>query len=236
VNLPVAILAGGLATRLRPVTATIPKALVEVAGAPFVFHQLALLRERGVERVVLCLGHLGEQVEAAVGDGRRWGLEVACVRDGPRLLGTGGALRNALPHLGDRFLVLYGDSWLDCDYGDVARSFVESGRAGIMTVYRNDGRWDTSNVVMAGGRIVKYSKVDRDPAMGWIDWGLGGLTAAALAGYPPDEPLDLAAVYSDLVARGELAAYEVGNRFYEIGSPAGLEETRRHLERKKEQP
>jgi NDP-sugar pyrophosphorylase family protein len=228
--LPVAILAGGLATRLRPVTERIPKALVEVAGKPFVVHQLELLRARGVSRAVLCLGYLGEQVAAVVGDGRALGLEVACSYDGDRLLGTGGALRAALPLLGDRFLVLYGDSWLDCDYAAVAGAFVASGRLGLMTVFRNGGRWDESNVVFRDGRIVRYEKGVRDPEMEHIDYGLGALRAEALAPYPAGEPLDLAAVYRDLLGRGELAGYEVAERFYEIGSPRGLEETRRHLE------
>jgi NDP-sugar pyrophosphorylase family protein len=230
VTLPVAILAGGLATRLRPITAKIPKALVEVAGKPFVVHQVELLRSRGVRRVVLCLGHLGEQVEALVGDGRALGMEIACSYDGDRLLGTGGALRRALPALGDRFLVLYGDSYLDCDYADVARRFVESGRLGLMTVFRNAGLWDASNVVFRDGRILRYTKGSRDPDMEHIDYGLGALRAEAFRAYPEGEPLDLAAVYQDLLARGELAGYEVARRFYEIGSPAGLEETRRLLE------
>ncbi len=228
-TLPVAILAGGLATRLRPVTEKIPKALVEIAGKPFVVHQLALLRAGGVRRVVLCLGHLGEQVEALVGDGRRFGLEVACAYDGPRLLGTGGALRRALPLLGERFLVLYGDSYLECDYAAVSRSFEASGKLGLMTVFRNEGRWDTSNVVFRDGRILRYSKTARSPEMEHIDYGLGGLSAEALRPYPGDAPLDLAAVYQDLLARGELAGFEVAERFYEIGSPEGLRETRRHL-------
>ena len=228
-TLPVAILAGGLATRLRPVTEKIPKALVEVAGRPFVVHQLELLRARGVRRVVLCLGYLGEQVEALVGDGAAFGLDVSCSYDGDRLLGTGGALRTALPLLGDRFLVLYGDSYLDCDYAAIARAFVESGRAGLMTVYRNLGRFDASNVVFRDGRIVRYTKGVRDLEMEHIDYGLGALHASALAPYPAGEPLDLARVYQDLLARGELAGFEVGERFYEIGSPQGLEETRRHL-------
>ncbi len=228
-TLPVAILAGGLATRLRPVTEKIPKALVEVAGKPFVVHQLELLRTRGIGRVVLCLGYLGEQVEALVGDGRRFGLEVACSYDGDRLLGTGGALRRALPLLGERFLVLYGDSYLDCDYLDVARRFVESGRLGLMTVFRNAGLWDSSNVVFRDGRILRYSKGPRDSEMEHIDYGLGALSARAFAPYPEGAPLDLATVYEDLLARGELAGVEVARRFYEIGSPQGLEETRRFL-------
>jgi NDP-sugar pyrophosphorylase family protein len=229
VTLPVAILAGGLATRLRPVTSVVPKAMVEVAGKPFVAHQLELLRSRGVRRVVLCLGHLGEQVEAFVGGGSAFGLEIACSYDGDRLLGTGGALRRALPALGDGFLVLYGDSYLDCDYADVARTFVEAGTLGLMTVFRNEGRWDASNVLFRDGRILRYSKRDRSPEMEHIDYGLGALRAAAFEPYAEGAPLDLATVYEDLLGRGQLAGYEVARRFYEIGSPEGLEETRRLL-------
>jgi NDP-sugar pyrophosphorylase family protein len=236
VTLPVAILAGGLATRLRPVTSAIPKALVEVAGRPFVEHQLALLRRAGVERVVLCVGHLGEQVEAALGDGRRHGLTLAYAHDGGTLLGTGGALRQALPLLGEAFMVLYGDSYLECDYAAVARAFLAGGRLGLMTVFRNEGRWDGSNVELSEGRILRYDKRAPAGTMTHIDWGLGALRAEALSGYPAGRPLDLAEVYRDLLARGELAAYEVQQRFYEIGSPAGLEETRHHLTAAPETP
>jgi NDP-sugar pyrophosphorylase family protein len=229
VTLPVAILAGGLATRLRPITADVPKALLDVAGRPFVEHQLDLLRRSGVERVVLCLGHLGEQVQTALGDGRRFGLSLAYAHDGGTLLGTGGALRHALPILGEAFLVLYGDSYLECDYAAVAHHFEASGRLGLMTVFRNEGRWDTSNVEYRDGHIVRYDKTDRTSAMTHIDWGLGALRAGALTGYPEGRPLDLATVYRDLLARGQLATWEASQRFYEIGSPAGLDETRRHL-------
>ena len=227
-TLPVAILAGGLATRMHPITATIPKALVDVAGKPFVVHQLELLREAGVERVVLCIAHLADQVEAALGDGRAYGIHIAYAHDGGTLLGTGGALKRALPLLGDSFLVLYGDSYLDCDYAGIARAFLTSGKLGLMTVYANAGQYDASNVEWRDGRIVRYDK--RDTAgMTHIDWGLGAFRAAAFVGYPADTKLDLATVYQDLLANGQLFGYEVTKRFYEIGSPAGLEDTRRLL-------
>jgi NDP-sugar pyrophosphorylase family protein len=229
VRLPVAILAGGLATRLRPLTETIPKALIDVEGKPFVVHQLELLRKHGVERAVLCVGHLGEQVKATVGDGRSLGIDVEYSYDGPELLGTGGALRRALPQLGERFLVLYGDAYLECDYGDVAQHFMESEKLGLMTVYRNEGQWDTSNVSFRNGRILRYNKDQRDPEMLHIDYGLGALRAEALKGYSAERPLDLAKVYQDLLGRDELAAFEVETRFYEVGSPAGLEEFRQRL-------
>jgi NDP-sugar pyrophosphorylase family protein len=221
----VAILAGGLATRLKPITATIPKALVEVAGKPFIVHQLALLRQHGIQRVVLCIAHLAEQVEAALGDGRAYGIEIAYAHDGGKLLGTGGALRKALPLLGDTFLVLYGDSYLTCNYTDIARTFKASGRLGLMTVFENEGQYDASNVEYRDGRILRYDKINT-AGMSHIDYGLGGFRAEAFAGYPADAKLDLVTVYQDLLARDEVAGYEVKERFYEIGSPAGLEETR----------
>lgn len=228
-TLPVAILAGGLATRLGPITQTVPKALLDVAGAPFVVHQLALLRAAGVRRAVLCVAHLADQIEAVLGDGAALGVEVLYSNDGGQLLGTGGALRRALPLLGDHFLVLYGDSYLTCDYAAIARAFLASGKQGLMTVYENHGQYDASNVEFRAGRIVRYDKTPGLTGMTHIDYGLGAFAAAALAGYPADQRLDLAAVYRDLLARDELYGYEVFERFYEIGSAAGLEETRRLL-------
>jgi NDP-sugar pyrophosphorylase family protein len=227
--LPVAILAGGLATRLWPISETIPKVLVDVDGQPFAEHQLALLRRNGYRRIVFLVGHLGEQVQAALGDGSQYGVEVAYAFDGPRLLGTGGAIRQALPLLGEAFLTLYGDSYLDVDYQAIEAAFLASGKLALMTVFHNEGRWDTSNVVYRDGRIVRYDKTDRSPEMTHIDYGLNAFRVEAFAGYPFDQPLDLATVQRDLAARGELAGYEVATRFYEIGSPAGLEETRAYL-------
>lgn len=233
-ELPVAILAGGLATRMGALTADTPKALLDVAGEPFVFHQLRLLRAGGFRRVVMCVGHLGERVQAAVGDGRRFDLEVEWLFDGPRLLGTGGALRRALPRLGPRFAVVYGDSYLRCDYRAIARAFLASGKLALMTVYRNDGAFDASNVELEGAsaesgsaaRIAVYDKKRRTPAMHHIDYGLGLFDARAFDGVPDDRPGDLAALYQELLARGELAGFEVPERFHEIGSVAGLEELR----------
>jgi N-acetyl-alpha-D-muramate 1-phosphate uridylyltransferase len=229
VSLPTAILAGGLATRLRPTTETIPKALIEVAGRPFVEHQLAWLRDQGVRRVVFCVAYRGEMIQTAVGDGSRWDLSIDYVFDGERLLGTGGALKRALPTLGPAFFVLYGDSYLNCDLVQIERAFIASRRAGLMTILRNDNRWDRSNVLFEEGRIVRYDKRNWTPDMRHIDYGLGVLTEGALARFPSDEPFDLATVYERLLAAGELAAFEVGDRFYEIGSPEGLEETRAFL-------
>jgi NDP-sugar pyrophosphorylase family protein len=228
-SLPVAILAGGLATRLRPVTEQIPKALVDVAGAPFAVHQVAWLREQGVDRIVFCVGYRGEMIRDELGDGSRWNVSIEYVFDGDRLLGTGGALKRALPTLREAFFVMYGDSYLNCDLPAIERAFRASGRAGLMTVFRNDNRWDGSNVLFVDGRLLRYDKRNRTPDMRHIDYGIGVLTARALASFPSDEPFDLAAVYHQLLADGELVGFEVSERFYEIGSPEGLAETRAFL-------
>lgn len=227
--LPVAILAGGVASRLQPLTQTLPKSLVVVAGKPFIAHQLNLLRREGVKRVVLCVGHLGEKIEQAIGDGRELGLHVAYSFDGSRLMGTGGALRRALPLLGEEFFVLYGDSYLDVALPPIEIAFRRHNMPALMTVFRNDGRWDTSNVVFDGSRIVCYDKQARRADMRYIDYGLGVVTAQALSGREVEQPFDLSEVYTDLAGRGRLAGYEVLQRFYEIGTPAGLEETDRYL-------
>jgi NDP-sugar pyrophosphorylase family protein len=221
---PVAILSGGLATRMRPVTEKIPKALLPVAGRPFLAHQLDLLRQRGVRRVVLCVGYLGEKIREAFPDGKPWGMTLQYSFDGPTLLGTGGTVRQALPLLGENFFVLYGDSYLPTDYDAVAKAFVRSGKPALMTVFRNEGKWDTSNVEFHDARIVTYDKRQRTSKMQYIDYGLSVLTPPVFAGLEANVPLDLAEVFQKLVATEQLAGYEVHERFYEAGSPAGLAE------------
>jgi NDP-sugar pyrophosphorylase family protein len=237
--LTVAILAGGLATRLRPITETVPKSLLALNGEPFAVHQLRLLQSRGIRQVVLCVGYLGELVQNAIGDGSALGLQVDYSFDGPALLGTAGAVRNALPKLGESFFVMYGDSYLPCDYAAIARSFESASVLGMMTVFRNEGKWDTSNVEFEAGKfeagkfeagkILAYSKTNRTPRMRYIDYGLGVFRAEAFQGLPPGKTCDLTELYADLLQRKQLAAFEVRERFYEIGSPAGLQETAEFL-------
>ncbi|MEO7270602.1 MAG: sugar phosphate nucleotidyltransferase [Vicinamibacterales bacterium] len=228
-SLPVAILAGGMATRLGSVTATIPKALIEVADRPFAEHQLRWLKGEGVDHVVFCVAHLGSMIQEALGDGSRFGLTLDYVFDGVPLLGTAGALKRALPILGDSFFVLYGDSLLTCALDPIEQAFRAGGRAGLMTVYRNDDQFDRSNVRFADGRLQRYDKVTRTPDMRHIDYGLGVLTARALATVPDGTPCDLATVYQRLLADDDLVGFEIHERFYEIGSHEGLEQTRAFL-------
>ncbi len=231
-EVPVALLAGGLATRLRPITQTIPKAMVEVAGRPFIDHQLTLLQTKGIRRVVLCLGHLGEQIEAHVGDGRKLGLNVSYSYDGARLVGTGGALRRAVSLLGDLCWVLYGDSYLNIDYRAILDAFHGSGAEAMMTVYQNGNRWDRSNVIFHEGRLICYDKRRPAPEMTHIDYGASLLRTSLLHEIPADEPYDLAELFHRLVAEGKMVGHEIYERFYEIGSPSGLAEAQVYLGRR----
>jgi N-acetyl-alpha-D-muramate 1-phosphate uridylyltransferase len=229
--LTVAILAGGLAKRLRPITETIPKALVEVAGRPFIEWQLDYLYRQDIKHVVLCLGYLGEQIEVLIGDGKRFGLKIDYSYDGDQLLGTGGALKKALPLLGGAFFIYYGDSYLPIRFADVEDSFRQQGLPALMTVLKNDGRWDRSNVIFSDGNLLEYNKHSPSKNMDYIDYGLGVLSAGLLLSFPDAQFFDLADVYQRLAFEGRLSGYEVFERFYEIGSFEGLKETEQFLTR-----
>ena len=210
-------------------TETVPKSLLEVSGEPFAVHQLRLLQSKAIRHIVFCVGHLGELIQSAIGDGGALGLQVDYSFDGPAFLGTAGAVRNALPKLADSFFVMYGDSYLPCDYAAIAQTFKTAGVLGMMTVFRNEGKWDTSNVEFEAGKIVAYSKTDRTPRMRYIDYGLGVFRAEAFRDLPAGKVCDLTELYTDLLRRKQLAAFEVQERFYEIGSPEGLRETAEFL-------
>jgi NDP-sugar pyrophosphorylase family protein len=224
---PVCILAGGLGTRLGDRVRETPKPLIEVAGEPFLLHQLRLLAAHGVSEVVLCVGYLGELIEARIGE-ERFGVRIRYSFDAPELDGTLGAVRRAQPLLGERFLVLYGDTYLRVDYAAVARLWLQSGLPAVMTVLRNDGRWDTSNVLYDDGVVVRYDKDDPTPEMRWIDYGLGGLSERAIATVGPEER-ELSGLYRALAQRKELMGFPAEERFYEIGSASALAETEAFL-------
>lgn len=227
--LPVIILAGGLATRLHPVTKTIPKSLIEIQGEPFIAHQLRLLRKQGITEVIMCIGFLGEQIIDYVGDGHLFNLQVRYVTDGPVLLGTGGAIKKALPYIQDAFFVLYGDSYLPCDYKAAQNAFLVSHKLALMTIFRNQGQWDTSNVEFSQGVLRAYDKINRNSRMHYIDYGLGLFHKNAFLGLPDNEAYDLATLYQELLQQNELACFEVKQRFYEVGSFTGIEELNHYL-------
>ncbi|WP_419419393.1 nucleotidyltransferase family protein [Legionella sp. D16C41] len=228
-SLPVALLVGGLATRLLPLTKKTPKSLVKVAGEYFINYQLRYLRQQGISEVVLCLGHLGEQIEAVVGDGSTYELTVHYSWDGEAPLGTGGAIKQALPYLGETFFILYGDSYLPIDFAEVERAFFKSNRPALMTVFKNMNQGDKSNVLFNENTVIEYNKNQPLPEMNYIDYGLSILSASLLNSLPKGKAFDLADLFHELSLRGELAGHEVFEPFYEIGSITGLNETAKYL-------
>ena len=235
-RVPVALLCGGLATRLASITRAIPKALIDVAGQPFIDHQLDLLAHNGIRQVVLCIGHLGEQIQQYVGDGSSRGLIVRYSYDGDSPAGTGGAIRWAAPMLGDLFWIMYGDSYMEIDYRAILDRFVDSEALGLMTVIRNNDRWDRSNVIFRDGKLLRYDKAERSPEMNYIDYGVQLLRREAITRIPVGAKADLADLYRQLVSERRMIGYEISNRFYEIGTPQALEETRRFLQNRTERP
>jgi NDP-sugar pyrophosphorylase family protein len=222
-----AILAGGLGTRLGRLSENLPKALMPVAGRPFIHHQLQLLKKNGFERVVVLAGYLGKMIEESVGDGSRFNLKVDYCFDGPVLLGTGGAVKKALNLLPERFMIIYGDSYLDLNYRLVEQAYLQSGLPALMTVYRNEDRYDLSNVVFEEGVIRLYDKNLRSPLMRHIDYGLGCLDSSIFVDWEGE--FSLAEVYGSLSKRSLLAGFLVEKRFYEIGSLSGLNELDAYL-------
>lgn len=219
-----ALLVGGRATHLHPVTRTTPQSLIEMAGEPFLAHQLRLIRAGGIREVVLCCGFCGDQIEEFAGNGCEFDLSITYSHDGDRPLGTGGALRAALPLLGRWFLVMYGDSWLTEPLQPIWNAFLDSQQPALMTVFRNDNRWGASNVQYSHGLVLRYDENQSCPAMHHIDYGLEAMDASVLTRWTvPD--FDLADVLTALADHSLLAGYETAGRVYEIDSFPALRET-----------
>ncbi len=213
-----------MGTRLRPITQTIPKSLVPICGRPFLEYQLEVLSRSGVEHVVICLGHLGEMIEEYFGDGRQFGLSIRYWTEEDCLLGTAGAIKNAEDLLDDAFFVIYGDTYPIVDFPRVMQHFLSHDRLGLMVVYRNENRWDRSNVIVDGALVRVYDKHQKLPGMAYIDFGVSVFRREAFAHIPRGASADLAAVYHPLIQQEQLLAYETLHRFYEIGSLDGLRE------------
>lgn len=225
-SIQVVILAGGMGTRIKSVAGDLPKALIPVADKPFILHQFELLKKNGLTDVLLLTGYRGEMIEDVVGDGSEFGMHVDFVQEDPdSLLGTGGALLNAKDKLADAFMTLYGDSYLPVDYRAMAEWYQAQQRPAVMSVYFNRGQWDHSNVRIDGDRVAYYDKTAKEGEADYIDYGLSILTRDIVESYAEAPmPLDMAVILMDLVQKDKLAAYEVSQRFYEIGKPSGLEE------------
>ncbi len=223
--LTVAILAGGLATRLHPLTKKIPKALLNVSGHPFIFHQLLYLRKQGIKKVVLCVGHLGEMIESYVGDGSKFDLEVVYSSDQTKLLGTGGAIKKAIPLLGEKFFILYGDTFLPISFDIVEKEFTKKKLSSLMTILKNNGKWDKSNVLLKPNQLIEYNKQNPSDDMNYIDYGLSILNSYIFDIYPKNYFFDLSSVFEQLSNKKQLWGFEVYERFYEIGTSDSLKET-----------
>lgn len=217
------ILAGGLGTRLGELTASIPKPMVLIHGRPFLQYQIELLKKNGINSILLCIGHLGEAIQAYFGDGSRLGVRISYSHEGEKLLGTGGCLKNAEPHLESAFFVMYGDSYLMLDYAAVEKAFQSDPEKGLMVVYKNNNQYDQSNITVAQGYILDYG-IDKAAPKAYIDEGLSVLRKDFLADFKSGEVFSLGSLFQKLIRQRKLRALETSQRFYEIGSPAGFEE------------
>lgn len=217
----VVILAGGLATRMRPATEKIPKSLLTVANKPFIHHQLSLLQTQGITSVVLCVGFLGEMIEAYVGSGAQYGMQVQYVYDGDTLRGTGGAIKNALPLLDKTFYILYGDSYLDCDYSAMHKTYASAKQSILMTVYKNNNVDEVSNIRLTDQGFVIYDKFNPQPNMHYVDYGVSLVAADIFTAFPATGPFDLADLFTIHSKKQDIIGFEVFKRFYEIGSFSG---------------
>ena len=232
VRFPIAIIAGGMGTRIATIANHLPKSLIPIHGEPFITHQLRLLASNGFTDVVMCVGYQADQIIDVVKEGQPFNVKVRYSHDGENLLGTGGSIANALPLLGEQFFVMYGDSFLQCDYETIQKTYENSKKLGLMTVYKNNNQWDTSNVEFNGVSIVRYSKIHLTPAMQHIDYGLSIFSRAAFTPFQDHVKFDLSLVQENLVHENQLAAFEVPQRFYEIGSVSGIQELGRYLNNK----
>ena len=233
--LPVAILAGGLAKRLRPITNTVPKAIVEISGKPFIFHQLSYLRKQGIKKVVICTGYLGKMIEDQVGNGSRFDMKVFYSSDGSKLLGTGGAIKKALPILGNKFFILYGDTFLPIRFNFVEQEYLSNNLLALMTVLKNNSKWDKSNVLFKNNKLIQYNKKKPSNNMKYIDYGLSAVSAKIFDSYSNQSFFDLSEVFEKLSLNNQLGGFRVYKRFYEIGNPRGFIETEKYLLKLKNQ-
>jgi len=222
------LLAGGMATRLYPVTLEVPKSLIEINGKPFIQYQIDLIKSKGINNIVLCLGNFAKPIEDYLNDGKSNDMNILYSYDGETLLGTGGAIKKAFPLLSDPFMIIYGDSYLNIEYIDIMEYFNNFDKLGLMTVLKNENKWDKSNIVFKDGKIVKYEKVD-DVEFDYIDYGFNILRKNSFTPFMKEDRFDLKDIFKDLISKGELLGYEVFNRFYEIGSFNGIEETKEYL-------
>ena len=223
-TLPVAILAGGLGTRLGKKALNKAKVLIDVAGKPFISRQLNYLSDQGIKDIVICVGHLGNQIKNYIGNGSKYNLNVSYSDDSDRLLGTGGSIKKACQILGEHFFILYGDSFLPVNFSLIEKAYFQEKKPALMTVLKNKGRWDKSNAYFKD-KCVRYNKKKPRKNMDYIDYGLNIVRNSIFSDFSSNEVFDLADVFENLSDKSLLAGFEIYDRFYEIGSINGLNDT-----------
>lgn len=228
----VAILAGGLARRLGDLTRNQPKSMLKSREKTFLEYQLELLRKGGIRNVLLCIGHMGEQIERYFGNGREYGVNIKYSLE-DKLLGTAGALKNAEGLLGDVFFTMYGDSYLFLDLSAAMRYFKSQNKLALMAVYKNYDRYGTSNTVVEGNLVKKFSKQEKTKNMVYIEYGANIFKKEVLNMIPQNQFYSLDDLFPRLIEMRQLLAFEVKERFYETGSPQGLKEFEEYIQEAK---
>jgi len=225
------ILAGGLGTRMRPFTEQAPKYLLPVCGRSFADYQLGLLKQDGVRDIVLCVGHLGEMIQAHLGDGASRGVHIEYSWDAPSSGGTAGALKKADALLEDTFFLTWGDSYVRVDHAAMFAGHQANALEVICTmgVFRNENAWDRSNVRVEGDKVACYEKSSQATEFTHIDAGISVFSRRALAEIPSEQTVQLDGFFSNWAKTGRLGAYPVSQRFYEVGSPGGLADFERFI-------
>ena len=226
--LPTLILAGGLARRISPLSDTTPKSLININEKPFIFYQLEDLSRQGIKKVILCVGHLSNQIKDAVGDGKKFGLKICYSEDGREQLGTGGSINKALPLAGNHFMVLYGDSFVSLNYKKIIKEYFHHNKPTLMTIYRNKDLYDKSNVSILNNNLIEYNKKNPKKTMSLVDYGLSVISRESFKRYAKDQ-FDLSDYYEYQSENSNLVGYEVFERFYEIGSLEGIRETKKYF-------
>lgn len=232
IYMQVVILCGGLATRIKPITEKVPKSMVQIAGKPFLWYQLELLKKNGIYDIVLCIGYKGEHVEQYFGNGEKFGVKIQYSSDADKLLGTGGSLKNAEHLLGDTFLMMYGDSYLPFGFKKAIAFFERNNGIGLMTVFKNLDKYEKSNVEVEKSLVKSYSKKRKTKKMEYIDYGISIFKKEALQSIPKDTWYDLSNLHKTLIKKRELLAYPAEQRPYEVGSFKGLEEFKKYITKK----
>lgn len=229
----IVILAGGLAISLRPLTERVPKSMICIHDRPFLEYQIELLKKNNLTDILLCIGYLGSRIEDYFGDGSSWGVRLSYSEEKERLLGTGGALKKAESLLENEFFVMYGDSYLLLNYQEIAHYFHNFNKGGLMVVYKNYNQFDKSNLIVKNGLVKLYSKKEVNPEMVYIDEGVSILKKEILHSFPSEEPFPLDEIFQRLIQEKELLAFQTKQRFYEIGSPEGLDDFKELILRKR---